>query len=98
MLTKPLGDTSHSSLASYWVVWSGNHGNKTMLICLPQCSKRPNPLKSRFSGALVGPSRGSRHMTSLHVSFSGFGLLEHCATLSLQSYCVNQSFKRRLPF
>ena len=38
-----------------------------------QCSKRPNPLKltlvgiSRFSGALVGPSRGSRHMTSLHV-------------------------------
>ena len=38
---------------------------------LPQCSKRPNPLKltlvgiSRFSGALVGPSRGSRHMTSV---------------------------------
>ena len=38
-----------------------------------QCSKRPNPLKLtlvgifRFSGALVGPSRGSRHMTSLHV-------------------------------
>ena len=38
-----------------------------------QCSKRPNPLKltlvgiSRFSGALVGLSRGSRHMTSLHV-------------------------------
>ena len=36
-----------------------------------QCSKRPNPLKltlvgiSRFSGALVGPSRGSRHMTSV---------------------------------
>ena len=38
-----------------------------------QCSKRPNPLKltlvgiSRFSGALVGPSRGSRHMTSVLV-------------------------------
>ena len=40
---------------------------------ISQCSKRPNPLKltlvgiSRFSGALVGPSRGSRRMTSLHV-------------------------------
>ena len=53
----------------------------------PQCSKRPNPLKltlvgiSRFSGALVGPSRGSRHMTSLHVK------TKHTCHVKLESMC-----------
>ena len=46
-------------------------GQRFLYVAHAQCSKRPNPLKltlvgiSRFSGALVGPSRGSRHMTSV---------------------------------
>ena len=53
------------------LVYSLNIICKYRELAKSQCSKRPNPLKltlvgiSRFSGALVGPSRGSRHMTSV---------------------------------